>query len=259
MSAPKIAFNTANLVGRVTGYRFDMAAWGAQHDKTAAAMNEREWAAICAEVAAAGFHAVEVWTAHVDPRFTDEPRARLFRRILDDHGLTPVGLAGSLTRETARVCLWMEMPVANGGFWGTTLAEVRSIIASTGIRCNFENHPEKSSQELLDKIEGGTETLGLCVDTGWLGTNGVDAVAAVKTLGRLVRNVHVKDVREAGSHHTCPLGEGCVGIPAVIAALHKQRYAGWYSWEDEPEDRNPMDIASKMRESIEGWLQAAGA
>ncbi len=246
----KIAFNTANLVARVTGYRFTMADWGTQHEKTAAAMNEREWAGICREIAAAGYQAVEVWVAHCDPRVTDEPRARAFRKILDDNGLAPIGLAGALTDGSARICRWLGIPAANGGFWGTNPADVRRIVAATGLQFNYENHPEKSVDEILAQVEGGGPGNGLCIDTGWLGTNGIDAASAIHTLGPLVRHVHVKDVRAAGSHDTCPLGSGCVGIAGVIAALKEIGYTGWYSWEDEPEDRNPMEIAGQMREWI---------
>ena len=245
-----ICFNTANLVARVTGYHFKMDKWGEQHEKTVAATNEREWAAICDEIAAAGFRAVEVWAAHCDPRVTTEARARAYRRIMDDHGLAPVGFAGGLTDASARICQWMGIPAANGGFWGTSLADVRRICAETGLRCNYENHPEKSVEEIRSMIEGGDEKIGLCVDTGWLGTHGIDAPSAIRTLGPLVRHVHVKDVRRAGSHETCPLGEGSVDIRSVIRALTEIGYRGWYSWEDEPEDRNPMEIASKMRELI---------
>ncbi|HTO23818.1 MAG TPA: sugar phosphate isomerase/epimerase family protein [Spirochaetia bacterium] len=247
MAAPKIAFNTANLVARVTGYHFEMRAWADQHEKTAASTTESEWAAICAEVAAAGYAAVEVWLAHCDPRFTDERRARALRRILDDHGLVPIGLAGALTEASARVCQWMEMPAANGGLWGTTLADVKRVVAATGLRFNFENHPERTPREIADRIEGGSPGVGLCVDTGWLGTQGMDAAAAIRSLGPLVRHVHLKDVRAPGTHETCPLGEGCVGIPAVVATLREMGYTGWYSWEDEPEARNPMLIAREMR------------
>jgi sugar phosphate isomerase/epimerase len=251
----KIAFNTANLVARVTGYRYAGAEWGTQHDKTAAAMNEREWATICREIADAGYEAVEVWIAHCDPRFTDEKRARAWRKILDDNGLAPIGLAGALTDSSARICQWMGIPATNGGYWGTSLDEVRRIVTATGLRCNYENHPEKSVEEIVGRIEGGGPGIGLCVDTGWLGTNGINAVSAVRTLGPLVQHVHVKDVRAAGSHETCPLGAGCVGIAGAIRALKEADYQGWYSWEDEPEDRNPMEIARPMREWILSQLQ----
>ena len=32
------------------------------------------------------------------------------------------------------------------------------------------------------------------------------------------------------------------------------KYAGWYSWEDEPENRNPFDSAVRNREWIEKRL-----
>ena len=252
----KVAFNSANLVGRVTGYRFAMASWGQQHEKTVAATTEKEWQAICAEIAAAGYTAVEVWLAHCDPRATDERRARTLRGILDDHGLVPIGLAGALTEGSARVCQWMGMPAANGGLWGTTLADVRRITAETGLQFNYENHPEKSLQQIVDRIEGGGPGIGLCVDTGWLGTQGIDAVAAVRALAPLVRHVHLKDVRAPGAHDTCPLGQGCVPIRGVIAALRETGYQGWYSWEDEPEDRNPFDSAARNREWIERRIPA---
>jgi sugar phosphate isomerase/epimerase len=252
----KIAFNTANLVARATGYRFRMKNWGEQHEKTVAATNEKEWGAICAEISAAGYDAVEVWLAHCDPRVTTESRARAFRRILDDHGLSPIGLAGALTDESARVCQWMGIPVVNGGFWGTSLADVRRIVEATGLTCNFENHPEGTVDEIRGRIEGGSPGIGLCIDTGWLGTHAIDAPAAIRSLGALVRHVHVKDVRAPGSHDTCPLGEGCVGIRDVIAALKETGYEGWYSWEDEPEDRNPMEIARPMRDLIARELEA---
>jgi sugar phosphate isomerase/epimerase len=112
----------------------------------------------------------------------------------------------------------MGIPAANGGFWGTSLAAVQRIVAATGLKCNFENHPEKSAEEIRGKIEGGSPGIGLCINTGWLGTNGVNAAAAIRAL------------KETG-------------------------YQGWYSWEDEPEDRNPMEIAAPMREWLLAQLQ----
>ena len=61
------AFNTANLVARVTGYRYQLSQWMDQHKKTIAATDEAAWRAICKEIAAAGFKTVEVWEAHAAP------------------------------------------------------------------------------------------------------------------------------------------------------------------------------------------------
>ena len=45
-----------------------------------------------------------------------------------------------------------------------------------------------------------------------------------------------------------------VDINGVIRALKEIGYNGWYSWEDEPEDRNPFDSAVRNREYIEARL-----
>jgi sugar phosphate isomerase/epimerase len=166
-----------------------MTEWGRQHEKTVAATDEPEWAAICAEIAAAGYSAVEIWAAHCDPPVATETHARRVRAVMDDYGLTPIGYAGALTEASARVCQW-------------------------------------------------------------LGTNAIEAPTAIRALGPLIRHVQIKDVRAPGSHECCPLGEGCVDIIGVVAALKEIGYEGWYSWEDEPEDRNSMDIAARMRELI---------
>jgi sugar phosphate isomerase/epimerase len=66
----------------------------------------------------------------------------------------------------------------------------------------------------------------------------------------------VKDVKAAGGHETVPLGTGVVDIDNTFVALNAIGYDGWYSWEDEPEDRNPYDIAAEMRQWIEERLAA---
>ena len=65
-----------------------------------------------------------------------------------------------------------------------------------------------------------------------------------------------KDVNAAGAHETCLLGEGVANVAGCLAALRDIGYAGWYSWEDEPEDRNPFDSAARNRRWIEERLKA---
>jgi L-ribulose-5-phosphate 3-epimerase len=251
----RIAFNTANLVARQSGYRFQLSNWGEQHQLTAKKTDEQEFAAICAEIAAAGYRAVEIWQAHIEPHNMTPQRAQAFAKILAEHRLQPIGMAGSLDENTARVCRDLGIPAANGGFRGPVDA-VEAIAAATGVAFNFENHPEPGADAIRQKIDGGRPHVGVCIDTGWLGTQGVDAEQAIRELGPLVRHVHLKDVRAAGAHETCPLGEGVVDVPAVIRVLREISYDGWYSWEDEPEDRNPMEIAAEMRRWIERQLDA---
>jgi len=249
-----VAFNTANLVARVSGYRFELKNWGEQHRRTVAATDERAWDAICREIAAAGFHAVEIWEAHASPETLTPARAVAWKQTLADHRLEPVAYAGHLSRETADVCLRLGIPQIAGSLGGLSPDQATELCRGTGIRFNYENHPEKSVAEILARVAGGSEWLGVCVDTGWLGTQAVPAPQAIRALGPLVRHTHIKDVKAAGAHETCLLGAGVVDVAGAIGALREIGYRGWYSWEDEPEDRNPMESAARNRRWIEEKL-----
>jgi len=249
--ASRVSFNTANLVGRVSGYRYELSHWMDQHNKTIAATDEAAWRAICKEIAATGFKAVDVWEAHAAPESLDESKAKTWKRVLDESGLTPVSYAGGLRRETLRICQWLGIPHIDGGLRDNTPQSATALCREHGVRYNFENHPEKSADEILAKIGGGNEWLGVCIDMGWLGTQGASGPAVIRACGALVRHTHVKDVKAAGKHETCLLGEGSADVAGCLAALRELKYAGGYSWEDEPEDRNPFDSAARNREWIE--------
>ncbi len=250
----RIAFNTANLVARFTNYRYELKNWGEQHQKTIAQTDAAAWRAICREMAAAGFHAVEVWEAHAAPESLDRAKASLWKGILDENGLRPVAYAGGLRRETLQICQWLGIPHIDGGLRGQTPAQATALCREMGVRFYLENHPEKTAAETAAKIGGGNDWLGVCVDTGWFGTQGADVPATIRALGKLVRHTHIKDVKAAGAHETCLLGEGIVNVPGCLAALRDLGYAGWYSWEDEPEDRNPFDSAVRNRQWLEQRL-----
>jgi L-ribulose-5-phosphate 3-epimerase len=252
-----IAFNTANLVARCSGYKFSLSKWGEEHKKTVAKTDEKEFAAICREIAVAGYSAVEIWVAHVDPAGMTDTRAANYRSILREFGLTPVALAGTLNDAHADVCEKLNIPACCGGFWGSDHATVVRLTQSTGILFNYENHPEKSVDEVRSQIKLGEHGLAVAVDTGWFSTQHVNAADAIRSLGSLVRHVHLKDVKAVGGHETVQLGTGVTDIPACVRALKDINYTGVLSWEDEPEDRNPMEIALEMRLYIQSLIAKA--
>jgi sugar phosphate isomerase/epimerase len=251
----KIAFNSANLVGRVTGYRFKMSDWRTNHERTAIQIDAKAFADICSEIAGTGFTAIELWQALADPSVMTEERAKEWRAIMDDHGLEPIGYGGYIGTGAERVSNWLGIDVINGMF-GMSPDEATNLCREHGVRCNYENHPQKTVDEILAPIGGGNEWLGVCVDLGWLGTQGVDAPDMLRRLGPLVRHVHAKDVLAVGGHDTCALGDGIVDIARCLSVLHEIGYDGWLSWEDEPEDRNPMESAVDNRKWLERELEA---
>lgn len=251
----KVAFNSANLVGRVTGYRFTLSDWATQHRRTVDETDAKAFAEICREIADTGFGAVELWQALADPSVMTEDRAREWRSILDDHSLEPIAYGGYLGTGAEKVTRWLGVDVINGGF-NLSPDAATALCREHGVRTNFENHPQKTVDEILAPIGGGNEWLGVCVDTGWLGTQSVDAPDMIRRLGPLVRWVHLKDVLARGRHDTCMLGEGVVDIAGCIETLNDIGYDGWLSWEDEPEDRNPMESAAANRLWIESRLES---
>jgi len=248
----RIAFNTANLVARFTNYHYELKNWSEQHQKTVALTDARAWRKICQEIAATGFHAVEIWEAHAAPESLNRDKAALWKRILEDQGLQAVAYAGGLRRETLQICQWLGIPHVDGGLRGQSPDQATALCRDMGVRFNLENHPEKTAAQIQAEIGGGNEWLGACVDTGWFGTQGADVPVTIRSLGRLVRHTHIKDVKAAGAHETCLLGQGVVNMQGCLVALRDIGYAGWYSWEDEPENRNPLDSAARNRE----WLEA---
>lgn len=250
----KISFVTANLVAQVSGYQFELANWGEQHKKTVAATDEAAWRSICREVSAHGFKAIEVWEAHAAPEVMDRKRGTAWKAVMDDCGLKAIGYGGTLSRKTLEVCQWLGIPQINGWIGENTPEQATALCKETGVRFNLENHPQKTAQELLNIVGGGNDLLGICIDTGWLGTQGVSGPEIIRECGKLVRNAHIKDVKAAGGHQTCLLGEGVALVTDCIAELKKNGYSGWYSWEDEPEDRNPFDSAVRNRKWIEKQL-----
>ena len=251
---PRLAFVTANLVARVTEYRFELAHWGEQHKKTVAATDEAAWRAICREIAAAGFRAVEIWEAHAAPEVMNRQRAATWKAVLAEHGLRPIGYGGGLSRKTLEICQWLGIPQINGFIGDNTPEEATRLCREMGIRFNVENHSQKNAAEILTAVGGGNEWLGVCIDTGWLATQSASGPEVIRTCGTLVRHAHIKDVKAAEAHQTRLLGEGVAQVAACIATLKEISYTGWYSWEDEPENRNPFDSAVRNRLWIERQL-----
>jgi L-ribulose-5-phosphate 3-epimerase len=251
---PRVAFNTANLVARVSNYQYELENWMDQHRKTVAGTDAAAWRSICREIAGAGYNAVEIWEAHASPEVLDRARAAQWKSILKEFGLRPVAYAGTLRRETLEICRWLQIPHIDGGMGNLKPEQATALCAEYKIGFNIENHPEKTAEELLAKIGGGNRWLGACIDTGWFGTQGASVPAMISACGALVRHTHIKDVKVAGKHETCLLGEGIVNVAECMKTLQSMKYSGWYSWEDEPEDRNPFDSARRNREWMEKHL-----
>lgn len=263
----RIAINTACYIGRQTGYALQPFAWGPARSATVAAFNgstfHEQFEQLVATIRGLGVTLVEVWSAHLapaaSPAIVDSAAA-----ILRAHGLSIAAYAASLRRaglsqaeleRTFEIATRLGAPVIAGGLHPAYAADVYALCRQRQIRFAVENHPEGDPLDILAQIDGREDWFGTAVDTGWFKTNDVEAPAAIKALRDHILHVHLKDVRAAGlPHRTCPLGEGVVGIPAVLSLLHQIGYQGVLSIEHEPPHHDPTDELRLSVRRVEAWL-----
>jgi sugar phosphate isomerase/epimerase len=255
-----ISFLSANYVARELGYR--MNGWGEGDRATQDAFSPLEtfagrFDAILADVVALGFAAVDVWDGHLNPAWATDEHVDAAREALERRGLRVATYQAYVgTDGLERACAIagrLGAPVLSGN---VPVADARlpSLLDAHGLRFALENHPEPTPQLMLEKI-GDTPGVGVCVDTGWFGTQGYDAVRAIEELGDRIHQVHLKDVLHEGlPHETCRYGAGVVDIEGCVRALRGLGYRDAISVEHEPETFDPTDEIRVMREQVEGWL-----
>lgn len=256
-----ISFTTANVVARETGWA--MHGWGHGDRLTNEAFAPVETYggkidALFADIRALGFEAVDVWGAHLSTDWATEEHVALCVDALRRHGLTVTSYATwvgpSNVERACRLTRALDCDLIGAGFSGEPEA-LAPVLEDHGVRLAVENHPERTPDEVLAKLERGGPRFGATVDTGWWGTQGYDAARAIEELGEHVWHVHLKDVLATGEpHETCRWGEGIVPVEECVRALQRLRYDGPLTIEHEPETSDPSDDVRAMREQLEGWL-----
>ena len=207
---------------------------------------------------------MDIWTAHLNPRWATDEHLRIAAGLLAEHELTVPSLAGSAGadldyfRGLCRIARAVGAPVSaaprragrrpgrGGGRAGrsTTWCSAWRTIPSA---------PRRILEAMGDPAGG---RIGAALDTGWFGTHGYDAADAIEAVADRLKHVHIKDVAAPGGHDTVSLGEGCVPVRRCVEVLRRIGYAGTMSIEHEPEDRDPVPEVLRSRELLREWLAA---
>lgn len=117
-----------------------------------------------------------------------------------------------------------------------------------GIRLAIHNHGRKdelygTASQLEAALTDAPDSIGLCLDTGWLIDAQEDPVAAIRRFAGRIYGVHFKDFAysKSGERHEAVLGEGLLDVAGVVRALKDSRFNGYASieYEGEPDDPTP--------------------
>jgi L-ribulose-5-phosphate 3-epimerase len=266
-----LSFMSANFVARTLGYHMTRG-WGEGDRATQAHFRPLEtfgarFKEVLRDVKALGFEAVDLWTGHLNSEWATDAHIMAARDLLEQYDLSVPSLAGWFGSSpdefeaTCKLAAALNIPVLGGST--SVLGEDRSFVVETlgryCLRLGLENHPEKTPEEMLEKI-GDTDrgTVGTAVDTGWYATQGYDAVAAIEALGEHVFHVHLKDEKEVGAHETCRLGEGVVPVERCLEALGRISYTGPIALEHEPELFDPFEDVRASLALVQDWLARRG-
>jgi len=263
-----ISFISANFVGRALGYPGGWVGdWMKFDAATLAAAPAEQLDPIAKEVAAEGFRNIDLWTAHCHWQQHSAQAAERVREICAANNLNLTSYVGGFEAENRedveklfRSMNRLGAPMFAGMSWGLPdeqrAAVIDDVASEYNIKWAHENHPEKSPQEMLTKIGNGRyRNCGIALDTGWCGTQGLDALEAAKAVREFLFIVHLKDVTAAGGHDTCVLGDGIVPVEKVVRFLVDTNWQGTIGIEHEPFDRDPMpEIRTSLRR-LKQWLQ----
>lgn len=274
---PTPSFVTANLVARPLGYRMDKG-W-AQGDRASndwfapLATFEARFDAMLGEIKELGFSSIDLWCAHLHWRWATVYHVESARSLLAKHGLVvrsyPAWVMGGAAdlHAACRLCVALDIPyfVGHCELFQADRAAAVAILREHGVGYAIENHPEKSSAELLARLgKGDEDVVGIGFDTGWAGTARWDAFAAVRELAPRLFAIHLKDVKpprmtRSGlefvdlGHETCRLGDGIVPIRAIVGHLRAINFRGSIGIEHEPELHDPRTEVRESRERVEQW------
>jgi sugar phosphate isomerase/epimerase len=147
-----------------------------------------------------------------------------------------------------------------GDATGGILSRIDQRFTREGLTFGIHNHYFKgekfayeSPEDVLNAINGLSNTVGATADVGHFASCGHDPVDAIRKLGTRLKLVHLKDIQAADGEVNVLLGSGISKIPAVMEELRRQKFGGLVAIEYESEG----DVREVMRMDLEFARQRA--
>ena len=163
--------------------------------------------------------------------------------------------------------------------YGAKISELAKWMGDQGMPMAYHHHMGsiiESEDDVNWLMDGSSDDLKLCFDTGHLLFGGGDVMATLDRWGDRVHHVHYKDIRPAivqdvrennrsfldaviAGAFTVP-GDGCIDFQAVTHALKSMDYHGWIvvEAEQDPAKAPPYDYSKLGYDNIVKACQEAG-
>ena len=222
------------------------------------------------ELTAVGSFVFEDFHDPAQARAIDAVTARACRAIAAAQGTVLVLIDRPGAERAATAGRSADARRLDDGQWSSllgALGRAAALAIEHGLRPVV--HPHAGSfiefEDEIERLLGDCE-LALCLDTGHAAYAGIAAERALVAYGGRLAHVHLKDVHAGALARVrdqrldfwaaiaagvfCPLGEGVVDLPAVLAALGDVGYAGYATIEQDrvPGSGSPLgDLAQSLR------------
>jgi len=150
---------------------------------------------------------------------------------------------------------------------GSTLAELGAFAKGSGVGVLMESHgalTDSPSLVAIMKAAAPASNVGLVWDTHHTVVEGHEAPADTwAQLHGWVHHTHIKDSVAAGDDRRYVLlGQGTVGVQAIVQALVRGGYDGFFGFEWEkvwhPDIDEPEVAFPQYAETMKKWLQESG-
>jgi len=167
-------------------------------------------------------------------------------------------------RKSFEYCKQAGIPMIVAAPTHATLPRVEKFAKEYDIKIAIHNHgPEDkhfpSPLDVLKAVKNMDAHMGLCMDVGHAVRTGTDVVAAIKSAGPRLFDMHIKDLANLKDRESqVPVGDGELPIAGIFQALIGIKFKGHVMLEYEIDTANPLPGMIKSFAYMRGVLAGMG-
>jgi len=260
-----LSFITANFVARELDYQISEG-WHQGHNATndqyrALETYSKRLFGMLSEVKNMGFTSIDLWCAHLHWAWATPTHMKMANQAISRLGLqvnSVVGNCGDTATEFRAACktaqvLESRLLCGASPYLRREPEAAVDILREHNLRFAYINHMESDAESLMNLIgDKNHDTLGLCLDTGWLHLANYPIEQALTELAPHIRCIQLKNLHPSHPRTTKPIERGLIKMKNVLRALQAIRYNGPITIEHHPFDHAPN---KECRQSLK-WIRS---